>query len=255
MGIDVGRATCYHERVQPAPQHGWEIIAGSDRRRPGVELVRQRALCLGAVGAYGELEDAYCAENVPTLNELTRFALEEVSEWLTDWERSVFGRQEWTEDASYQAVIANEPFGVLLWALGCVEELPPFDVMVHGLEAYEWLGSLQRGEHKLRLRQAPALRKALSAAEFWVARAEISPIDDLDAVSDLLATQPPEMRASISLDDGDLLVCGDLGLQPRPYHKLEQEDLETARTFAQQRLHTLKWLCGELGNWADCLIS
>jgi hypothetical protein len=36
-----------------------------------VESIRRRALCLGAVGAYGELEDAYCEANVATLNELT----------------------------------------------------------------------------------------------------------------------------------------------------------------------------------------
>jgi len=234
-------------------REGWLPVPGTQRFRPGLEAVHRRALCLGAVGDYGELEPAaqFSERNRSGLAELTEFAQSQLSPYLTPWERAIFGRPSFSEGAAYEASIALEPFGVLAWAIGFVETVLPYDRMMGGIEGSELARALRTAEG-LELRPLEQLNAALREAEFWVARSQIDPLDDLDEVACLLARvtddwlgPPPVVR------DGDLLMHRDLALAKTPYHRLDDDGIETAASIAELRRHALRWLTGEMGEWSD----
>lgn len=171
------------------------------------------------------------------------------------------GPLETSRQAMVDAIWLIESIVCLLWALGYVSELPPYDEqtdpeMANRLpkESAETLFS------KVSLRPAHQIQKQRDIAELWHWRSRTRRLQELGQMPPL----PGEgytIEEIISLASSKAAEAGDL---PAPiekdfpafgkaYRDISPEEFATATSIAQERHRAFNWLCGLApGNrWAD----
>lgn len=161
-----------------------------------------------------------------------------------------------TEEQQINASWWLEGAAMLAWALGAIEELPPFDLQVEP----ELLGripnpsSLATFRNEARLRPVEELEAARSAAELWNWRSRTRELQQSGF------TMPEELKkpGMSSLDDVVRLttahamqegtiaraIDGDFGARGKAYGALSDDEWHEVRSVAVERHRALNWLCG-----------
>lgn len=161
-----------------------------------------------------------------------------------------------TEEQQIDASWWIEGAAMLAWALGMLEELPPFDTQVeHELLAkIPNPASLGTFRAQAKLRPVEELESARSAAELWNWRSRtrelqeggftmpeemkkpgLSSLDDIIRVTTAHAMNEGTIRRAI---DGDFAARG------AAYRDLPEDAFSEVRSIAVERHRALNWLCG-----------
>ena len=227
-------------------------ISAQTLRTP--RAVAERALLLQAVHLRGWLEDQAVGQaHMPMARALDRIA--QLKGWIEDnglegaateeellFIRSTTGRVE--PDRITDAYWQMDTIGVLVWSLGMLDKLPPFDAP---FDAQAVLKQLPRvGEtvgdfaQDVTLRPAEDLGPALEGAQLWQWRAECA-ADASQPDADELAKRA---RRAAELGLLDLVMDGDFSVMATPYSQIDDKRRELVGRLAQERLAALAWVCG-----------
>lgn len=224
----------------------------------------RRALCLGAL-----VTRALAAENLPTadadttaeihefLGELDRWlAVEKLRSDRSDEERAFFARpiDELSEDEIVQASWRSESAGVLLWALGILPGLPPYDTQFAGagelLPLAEPIGAFAA---ECELRDAGEIDRACDTAELWHWRARTAVVQKRgDAPPPVLSFEEIvaiAVERAHATGDVPAPIGGDFPTFGKAYRELGDEETDEATSIALERHYALNWLCGYADDW------
>ena len=148
----------------------------------------------------------------------------------------------------------------LLWALGLVEAMPPFDTQA----SIEHLKLLPAGTvHDLRssasLRNRSELSAARNVAELWHWRSRTRQLvesgSEVSLPQGLTLTEVVRLAAEEAALRGDLpgVVDGDFPLFGRSYAQASADEWAHATSIALERHRALNWLCGYAprNRWGD----
>ncbi len=265
-------------------------------RRPDAAEVARRALILRAVHAV-RLYPRAGEEVEPTIVDHFEAERRKMVGWLeregllvhaTRWERGVLGARVGTlsvEDA-LRASEARESVEALLFALGLMESLPPYD------------GSARRSRLKrsfprigeptaefiksARLRPADAINAAREVAVLWHWRARTRELFESERfpIGEAFERSRDEVRTGMrrvgleprEITDGEALfeelvrfsshwghsqgmiplpIDADFPAFGKAYRDLDAEQFRRARTIARARHRAFNWLAGEAREWDD----
>ena len=148
----------------------------------------------------------------------------------------------------------------LLWALGIIEAMPPFDTQA----SVEHLTLLPAGTvHELRLsaslRDRSQLLAARNVAELWHWRSRTRQLlesgSEVSLPQGLTLTDVVRLAAEEATLRGDIVaaVDGDFPLFGRPYAQASADEWAQATSIAMERHRVLNWLCGYAphNRWGD----
>ncbi len=148
----------------------------------------------------------------------------------------------------------------LLWALGLVEALPPYDTQAN-IEHLQLLptGTVQELRLSASLRDPKELSEARNVAELWHWRSRTRQL--AESGSEVTLPQGLTLRdvvrhaAEQAVLRGDIAaaVDGDFPLFGRSYAQASADEWANATSIAVERHRALNWLCGHApGNrWGD----
>ena len=229
---------------------------------PASEIVFYRAHGLGALIQRWEFEQTIHGFDELSIVEIHKGLQTDLSRWveteklrpyLTESEAALLavpiGRwpTELVEDVGWRL----ESLGVMVWALGLIPTLPPYDRRCQhdDLLMHLRLGRPLRPQRAdVRLRANAQLALALETAKLWEWRAQTAAIlkqpDKIPAgvdmagfVADRAATARRQGLVGEPID-GDLPALG------RAYRALTDAEVTTLTAIAKLRADTLRWLCG-----------
>ena len=217
---------------------------------PTEQDVALRALCLTAVAAAGAYATVLLAE--PESADEVFEATADLTDWLYEddlavglstHERALLGHplEEWSEEQRISAASRGESLGVLLWALGVVAELPPWDEPFDAVELAPLGDSLEELVERSQLRAAADIERARDLAELWQWRATAAG-RDLDVLGS---------TARAAYDAGDIPepIAGDFPVFAKAYRELDLREAALAASIAAERRQALTWLCGHASDW------
>ena len=236
---------------------------------PSQDTVAWRAVGLHALVIRAEFEYAFQITPDPEAPELAGLALrvralgawmgkQDVHRHLTLRERALVARPlgGWPEAEVVDISWRKESLGVLLWALSCLVEMPPYDRefpdQVH-LEGIGWLLPVREFLERAALRPLEELLHAHEVAELWLWRARATRMQQaqprLAKRYNLL--QIIREAAAKGHESGDIPppIAGDFPALGRSYARLKDQDRAVARSIAEERHFALHWLCGEAEDW------
>ncbi|MEA2209622.1 MAG: hypothetical protein QOF54_2099 [Solirubrobacteraceae bacterium] len=230
---------------------------------PDQDAVVDRVLCISAVAMLGAIatgvEEGAMDEGAAAkyVTETHRWLIrEKLAHALSSAERTLLAKPqpEWTQDEVAEAGWRNESMGVLLWAIGALEELPPYDVRFERLPSFVPLLAPTSGfRATASLRSPGAIEKARGAAELWHWRARARHVlesddprskgRDLDAIACQTAT--------LAFAEGSLPepIDGDFPAYGKPFRALDADEYAAVTSSAVERHHALNWLAGRGSDW------
>jgi HAMP domain-containing protein len=160
----------------------------------------------------------------------------------------------------------TEALQTLLWAVGIVPEMLPYDVPAGETPLKQFLGAdLDRALAVSQLRPTDQLERARSTAELWhwrartrqlidrgetfpqspqTAKAGIRTFDDVVRVTAKLAVEHGTIPTQI---DSDFPICG------KAYRDASSDEFSLAHSITMERHFALNWLCGFApgGRWDE----
>jgi len=179
---------------------------------------------------------------------------------LTSWERS-FAETTMITISERQLVDATwriESFQVLLWAVGAVDDLPPWNQRAdHSLADPNFVAMGKKFFSLCKLRSRKELEQACSMAEVWHWRSrtrqlieagrtfEPSPamtkagLVSFDAIVRFTAKKLKESGELTEIVDEDFAVGG------KAYRDLSAEEFANVTSITVERHFALNWLCGQ----------
>ena len=218
---------------------------------PDPQAVALRALCLTAVAAAGAY--ALVLEAEPDSEDEVIAATGDLVEWIVEdglgpalsaQERALIDLplDEWSDAQRAAASGRAESLGVLLWALGVLDELPPWDEPFDAADEAPLGETIEELLERAEPRPADELERARDIADLWHWRATAAG-RDLDVVGG---------TARAAYDAGDIPepLSGDFSAFGKAYRELEPVEAELARAIAAERREALAWLTGQGGDWA-----
>ena len=138
----------------------------------------------------------------------------------------------------------------LLWALGCVDELPPYD-MQSDVDHLKRLGSddLVTVIRNAKLRDAEAISSARDVAELWHWRSRTRQLQEdgrpVQLPNDMSLEDIVRMAAQKAAADGLFEdIGGDFPAFGRSYAQLTPDEWFQVTSIAMERHRALNWLCG-----------
>lgn len=161
-----------------------------------------------------------------------------------------------TEEQQIDASWWIEGAAMLAWALGMLDELPPFDTQIE----HELLGkipnpaSLASFRVEATLRPIEELKSARSAAELWNWRSRTRELQEggfqlpeemkkpgLGSLDDII-----RLTAAHALNEGTIRrsIDGDFAARGAAYRDLPADAFSEVRSIALERHRALNWLCG-----------
>ena len=191
---------------------------------PDQNAVVDRALCVSAVAMLGAIASGVDEGTMDAgqageyLKESHRWLIrEQLTAALSIRERALLAKAvtDWTERDALSASWRSEALGVLLWALGAFDEIPPYD------ERFERL---------------PALVPLLAPTADFRRTANLRSAEDIGRARDLAERWHGQARAR-QLGDGD---------DPQVERVALDADVTAA---AVERHYALNWLCGYASDW------
>jgi hypothetical protein len=152
-------------------------------------------------------------------------------------------------------------FETLLWALGVIEELPPYGIMP-GPEILQthYSDSLTSFLNDARLRDAGEIRKAREIAQSWHWRSRTRYLIER---GDKFPSSPSFVQQGFHCFDdiirfvagemykiGELpqLIDGDFPVYGKAYRDLNEEEWSNVQSMSMERHFALNWLCGYAPN-------
>ena len=220
---------------------------------PSARAVGCRALAVIGVIFRGNLERELTQAMRPRgvvdrLNVLVREWLdrEHLLEHLSSRDTDLLARPlgSWEDRHLADASWHLEGVGVLLWALGFLAEVAPYDQMVELdalLPTLGIFGPTATFFERACLRETATLEQALDVAGLWEWRARV---DQLQRRSGLmpapqsLATAVSRLHLGTPPSLDDFPACG------RAYRDLGLEERSLCANLARERLQALEWVCG-----------
>lgn len=228
-------------------------------RPPAADLAARRMFLLRVLVASAQEELTRLNSGAARTGGLavgTQRTLERLGVWriATAGERTIVQRLDtgWAEQELVDALWRAEAVVCLLWALGLIQELPPYDAPAEAdlLERVPPPAEFDAFRDQAVLRPKLELERARSTAALWHWRARTRQLADsgaplppglpaggLDGVIRLTA-QAAQEHGTLATADGDFLALG------RPYRELTVEEYELAHSVARERHHALNWICG-----------
>ena len=232
--------------------------------RPPADAVAYRSLALVSLLFRNNLERALASEQRP------RGVVERLNTLLLEWMdregvRARLSKRErsametplggWEERGVAELSWRIEAVGALLWSVGLVPAIAPYDTMseldevIPGLGVFESSAPLMT---RLRAQDERAMSAQRDIAEIWHWRArtaELQRRSGLLPAPQNLQSALERARAAGAFDaiptSGDLLAFG------KPYRDLSVEELTTCAAIARERHHALNWACGRSTDWDD----
>ena len=138
----------------------------------------------------------------------------------------------------------------LLWALGYVDDLPPYDTQSNVDDLKRLTPSPIRNLlQDARLRSRDSISRARDVAEFWHWRSRTRQIQEWPQDRGARRSHLPEiiqMAAEKAASDGlfESPMGGDFPVFGRPYREISAEEWSQATSIAMERHRALNWLCG-----------
>lgn len=182
-----------------------------------------------------------------------------VSKCVSPWEREFFEATyvTMTEEQQLAASWRCEALAVLLWALGEVDELPPWDTCAsHELVKHAALRDPRSFVRAARLRAREEIDSRRQAAELWhwrsrtrelVERGDVFPVNDalrsagIHGFDDVIARAA---HAAAEAGDIESVLERDFPARGKPYRDLDDAEWSEVRSIAIERHFALNWLCG-----------
>jgi hypothetical protein len=236
---------------------------------PSAEAAK-RALCLASILArtnleYGIMADhqngaLHSSDDNDLFQKKQRHFMEDQGIWnaLSAQERTLLEKRigTWSTQEIANGQWRAEGLGVLLWALGAIQPLPPYD---KPMSDGDFLNAFLPDPHrslefveKAALRDGREIVRTRGVAELWLWRARTTQLQ-------LTGTAPPKgwtfdkiIGLAVEKASGDgffVPINGDFPAHGKAYRKLSQDEWEEMRSIAQERLYALNWLCGYATNW------
>jgi Domain of unknown function (DUF4272) len=232
------------------------------KRRPTApdrDAVIDRALCLAAVAMLGAIATAVeegamdRGQAGEYLRETHRWLIrEQLAPALSVGERALLAKSlsDWTPREALGASWRNEALGVLLWALGAFDELPPYDARFEQLPSLvPLLAPTAEFRHAATLRSPEELERARCQAELWHWRARMRQLQERgETGADLDSVRLTTAKAH---DDGLIPapIDGDFPAFGEAYRALDAEQAGELTSGAGERHYALNWLCGRAADW------
>ncbi len=162
----------------------------------------------------------------------------------------------WPEHDVVAVSWRKESLGVLLWALSCLAELPPYDEefpdQTH-LECIGWLQPTAEFLEGCELRPAEEIERARRAAQLWDWRARAARLHRAQPRLAKRYNLPQIIReaaARVHAEGGlPAPIAGDFPALGRAYGRLREPDLALIQSISRERLLALNWLSGALPDW------
>lgn len=149
-----------------------------------------------------------------------------------------------------------EALGMLLWALGAVESVPPYDTQFEPEDVLPPLDIPQpiidvlwRAE----VRDEAEIIAACEMSGLWFWRSQAKQVRQAGALatSDLSYSEIIELTALQAYHAGDLpqVIDGDFPAFGKAYAKMDEEQYSMIASIAYERHMALNWLCGFSDYW------
>ena len=230
----------------------------------------RRMLCLASILArtnleYGlKFEPASASKNSPddhAFQQSQRRWMEDQGLWngLSLRERTLLEKPvgTWSEQEIADGQWRAEAIGVLLWALKPNEKLPPYDRQTSSADV---MAALPRPDdsvgfmRRAQLRSAEEIIAARGIAELWLWRARTTQLQMTGAAAPEGWTFEKIIAMTADKANEDKLFLPidlDFPALNKAYSKLSEDEWHTMRSIAQERLHTLNWLCKYAEDWDE----
>jgi TPR repeat protein len=241
---------------------------------PTAQAVARRALCLRALIRRSQIE-AFLVVSRKSPKAKTKFdpkalaaEARQLNAWLKDEElwTAVSGREKlslkkkpgtWTARELKDWGWRTEAFSIIAWALGLAPRIAPYDKQ-QGEAAYFKKVALLRPTKtfiaRSRLRPEARIRTAREIAEAWLWRARTTMIQ-----KEPKKYPPPKgwtyekiIKAAAQHWRKQGLfkaIKGDYPAFGKSYAKLTEDEWQSCRSIATERLYGLNWLCGYAADW------
>lgn len=231
------------------------------RVRPDGEAVGVRALSLVAVLFRDNLEREITSGrreravverlNVLLLEWLDREKIKEhlstrelalIDTPLGGWDERVI------EDTSWRV----EGVGTLLWSLGAVHEMAPYDALFEVEGAISSMNVFHDPRpflERVELRAAEALDRARDVAEVWHWRARTAELQRRSGLMPAPQNLQAALQRAVSAGAFEAPPVGDFPAFGKSYRELTMEELATCTSIARERHHALNWACGRSSDW------
>lgn len=230
--------------------------------RPAADAIAYRTLSLVSVLFRNNLERALAAEQRP------RGVVERLHTLLLEWMdregvRPRLSRREqanleiplggWDERTVADTSWRIEGVGALLWSVGVVDAIAPYDTMFDLEAVIPTLGVFQSTAPFLSRLQAcddGSLAQQRDLAEVWHWRARTAELQRRSG----LAPAPQNLQAALERARhagafGALPPSGDLSAFDKPYRDLSAEEVSTCAAIARERHLALNWASGMSADW------
>ena len=230
---------------------------------PDQDAVVDRVLCVSAVAMLGAIASGIeegamdGGAGAKYLTESHRWLIREnLSSALSAGERARLAKPvpEWTQAEVIEANWQNEAMGVLLWAIGALEELPSYDTRFERLPAFvPLLAPTSDFRGAASLRSPEVIGQARGTAELWHWRARTRQLLESDepqaAGHDLDAIV--RQAATLALAEGSLPepIEDDFPAYGKPFRALDADEYSAVTSSAVERHRALNWLAGRAADW------
>ena len=261
-------------KKSPAPRTAAGSAAKESLPPPDAQAVARRAVCLRALIRRCQIEAFLAAAGTAPKAELniqpTALAAEakQINDWLKDQEvwTAVSDREAeslrkkpgtWSVRELKDWGWRTEALGVMAWALGLATELAAYDQQQSEPKFFEQVPLLRptkRFIHTAKLRLAAEIGESREIAESWLWRARTTLIQ-----KEPEKYPPPpgwthekivqaaaahwEAKGLFKSVEGDYPACG------KSYGRLTEDEWQSCRSIATERLYGLNWLCGRAKDW------
>jgi hypothetical protein len=219
-------------------------------------------MCLGSITARANLEHELLEKHEEnSAEDQARFArnqkagMEEQALWqaLSSRERSLMEKPlgTWEEQEAADGEWRKDSAVVLLWALGQGGELLPYDKEADDL-ALPPFDDARKFINGAKLRSSEEIEKGRQAAELWLRRARTTQLqmEHVDPPKGMTFETIIGITAEGAEHSGYFKAVGkDFPAHGKPYSQLSEDEWETMRSIATERLYAFNWLCGYSADW------
>jgi hypothetical protein len=230
--------------------------------RPTAETAFCRAHALGALVQRWEFEQTIQGFDELSIVEIHKGLLADLGRWidaeelrpyLTDSELALLATPlgHWTPELVEGVGWRMEPLGILVWSLGLIKILPPYDRRCAHDELLMRLRlgkSLEPQRDTIQFRPAEQLDAALEAAELWEWRAQTAAVLKSPQLIPANVDLPAFIasRAASAHRQGLIpeVLENDFPALGLPYRTLPDSQLALLAAIAKERAEALRWLCG-----------
>jgi hypothetical protein len=228
---------------------------------PDQDAVVDRVLCISAVAMLGAIaagvEEGAMDEGAAAkyLTESHRWLIrEKLAHALSSRERALLAKplSEWTQGEVVEASWRSESMGVLLWAIGALEELPPYDTRFERLPSFvPLLAPTSDFRGAASLRSPEVIGQARGTAELWHWRARTRELRESDEPQAADLDAIARRAATLALAEGSRHepIEGDFPAHGKPFRALDADECSAVTSTAAERHHALNWLAGRGSDW------